>query len=127
MDYNQILTTIGVTQGRLETIIIFTVIAIGIGIIAVMYWKFLLAGFFALILLFVFSRSESTDIQAIAKPAPIPTVIEEPKTVIEVKPGQGTASGLWRGGVIEKIVGSFECGPHIVITRVQPIFRHVVV
>ena len=86
MDYNQILTTIGVTQGRLETIIIFTVIAIGIGIIAVMYWKFLLAGFFALILLFVFSRSESTDIQAIAKPAPIPTVIEEPKTVIEVKP-----------------------------------------
>jgi hypothetical protein len=48
MDYNQILTTLGITQGRLETIIIFTVIAIGIGIIAVMYWKFLLAGFFAL-------------------------------------------------------------------------------
>ena len=48
-------------------------------------------------------------------------------TVIEVKPGQGTALRLRRGGVIEKIVGSFECGPHIVITRVQPIFRHVVV
>lgn len=87
MDYNQILTTLGITQGRLETIIIFTVIAIGIGIIAVMYWKFLLAGFFALIIVFVFSRSESTDMQVIAKPAPIPTVIEEPnKTVIEVKP-----------------------------------------
>ena len=48
-------------------------------------------------------------------------------TVIEVKPGQGTAIRLRRGGVIEKIVGFFECGPHIVITRVQPIFRHVVV
>jgi hypothetical protein len=89
MDYNQILTTLGITQGRLETIIIFTVIAIGIGIIAVMYWKFLLAGFFALIIIFVFSRHEP-DIDVIAKPAPIPTVIEEhnktDKTVIEVKP-----------------------------------------
>ncbi len=85
MDYNQILTTLGITQGRLETIIIFTVIAIGIGIIAVTYWKFLLAGFFALVIIFVFSRHEP-DIDVIAKPAPIPTVIEEPKTVIEVKP-----------------------------------------
>jgi hypothetical protein len=85
MDYNQILTTLGITQGRLETIIIFTVIAIGIGIIAVLYWKFLLAGFFALVIIFVFSRHEP-DIEVIAKPAPIPTVIEEPKTVIEVKP-----------------------------------------
>ena len=85
MDYNQILTTLGITQGRLETIIIFTVIAIGIGIIAVTYWKFLLAGFFALVIIFVFSRHEP-DIEVIAKPAPIPTVIEEPKTVIEVKP-----------------------------------------
>jgi hypothetical protein len=89
MDYNHILTTLGITQGRLETIIIFTVIAIGIGIIAVLYWKFLLAGFFALVIIFVFSRHEP-DIEVIAKPAPIPTVIEEPnktdKTVIEVKP-----------------------------------------
>jgi hypothetical protein len=85
MDYNQILTTLGITQGRLETIIIFTVIAIGIGIIAVLYWKFLLAGFFALVIIFVFSRHEP-DIEVVAKPAPIPTVIEEPKTVIEVKP-----------------------------------------
>jgi hypothetical protein len=86
MDYNQILTTLGITQGRLETIIIFTVIAIGIGIIAVLYWKFLLAGFFALVIIFVFSRHEP-DIEVIAKPAPIPTVIEEPnKTVIEIKP-----------------------------------------
>ena len=85
MDYNQILTTLGITQGRLETIIIFTVIAIGIGIIAVLYWKFLLAGFFALVIIFVFSRHEP-DIEVIAKPAPIPTVIEEPKSVIEVKP-----------------------------------------
>jgi hypothetical protein len=85
MDYNTILTTLGITQGRLETIIIFTVIAIGIGIIAVLYWKFLLAGFFALVIIFVFSRHEP-DIEVIAKPAPIPTVIEDPKTVIEVKP-----------------------------------------
>jgi hypothetical protein len=85
MDYNQILTTLGITQGKLETIIIFTVIAIGIGIIAVLYWKFLLAGFFALVIIFVFSRHEP-DIEVIAKPAPIPTVIEDPKTVVEVKP-----------------------------------------
>jgi hypothetical protein len=86
MDYNQILTTLGITQGRLETIIIFTVIAIGIGIIAVLYWKFLLAGFFALVFIFVFSRHE-TDIEVVAKSATVPTVIEEPnKTVIEVKP-----------------------------------------
>jgi uncharacterized membrane protein YhiD involved in acid resistance len=58
MDYNEILTTLGITQGRLETIIIFTTIAIGIGLIAVLYWKFLMAGFFALVLIFVFSRHE---------------------------------------------------------------------
>lgn len=84
MDYNQILSTIGVTQGRLETIIIFTVIAIGVGIIAVMYWKFLLAGFFALILLFVFSRSEPVEVEeVVAKPVPYTT---EVTPVIEFKP-----------------------------------------
>jgi hypothetical protein len=86
MDYNQILSTIGVTQGRLETIIIFTVIAIGIGIIAVMYWKFLMAGFFALVLLFVFSRSEPVDIEVIAKPVPFTTEVIPVTPVIELKP-----------------------------------------
>jgi hypothetical protein len=87
MDYNQILTTLGITQGRLETIIIFTVIAIGIGIIAVLYWKFLLAGFFALVIIFVFSRSEGTPepLDVIAKTAP-PVVIEELEPKIEIKP-----------------------------------------
>jgi hypothetical protein len=91
MDYNHILTTLGITQGRLETIIIFTVIAIGIGIIAVLYWKFLLAGFFALVIIFVFSRHEP-DIEVIAKPAPIvaPVIVEEQKiptvTVTDLKP-----------------------------------------
>jgi hypothetical protein len=87
MDYNQILTTLGITQGRLETIIIFTVIAIGIGIIAVMYWKFLLAGFFALVIIFVFSRSEGTPepLDVIAKTAP-PVVIDEVLPKVEIKP-----------------------------------------
>jgi hypothetical protein len=87
MDYNQILTTLGITQGRLETIIIFTVIAIGIGIIAVLYWKFLLAGFFALVIIFVFSRSEGTPepLDVIAKTAP-PVVIDEVLPKVEVKP-----------------------------------------
>jgi hypothetical protein len=87
MDYNQILTTLGITQGRLETIIIFTVIAIGIGIIAVLYWKFLLAGFFALVIIFVFSRSEGTPepLDVIAKTA-LPVVIEELEPKIEIKP-----------------------------------------
>lgn len=71
MTYNEILTTIGTTQGRLESIIIFTIIAIGIGIVCVMYWKFLLAGFFALVILFVFSRHEGTgNIDVVAKPSP---------------------------------------------------------
>jgi hypothetical protein len=70
MTYNEILTTIGTTQGRLESIIIFTVIAIGIGIVCVMYWKFLIAGFFALIILFVFSRHEGAVIDVVAKPSP---------------------------------------------------------
>ena len=85
MDYNEILTTLGITQGRLETIIIFTVIAIGIGLIAVLYWKFLMAGFFALVLIFVFSRHETS----IAKsPSVTPPVIveESPVKQVEVKP-----------------------------------------
>ena len=88
MEYNQILTTLGITQGRLETIIIFTVIAIGIGIIAVLYWKFLMAGFFALVLIFVFSRHEP-DIAVVAKSSSTPTIVEElntPPPVAEVKP-----------------------------------------
>lgn len=89
MDYNTILSTLGITQGRLETIIIFTIIAIGIGIICVMYWKFLLAGFFALIIIFVFSRSEGTPepLNVIAKTAPPVVVIDEtPTPKVEVKP-----------------------------------------
>jgi hypothetical protein len=89
MDYNTILTTLGITQGRLETIIIFTIIAIGIGIICVLYWKFLLAGFFALVIIFVFSRSEGTPepLNVIAKTAP-PVVIDEvlPKAEVKVDP-----------------------------------------
>ena len=87
MDYNAILSTLGITQGRLETIIIFTVIAIGIGIICVLYWKFLLAGFFALVIIFVFSRSEGTPepLNVVAKTAP-PVVIDEPLPKVEVKP-----------------------------------------
>ena len=89
MDYNTILSTLGITQGRLETIIIFTVIAIGIGIICVLYWKFLLAGFFALVIIFVFSRSEGTPepLNVIAKTAPPVVVIDEtPAPKVEVKP-----------------------------------------
>ena len=87
MDYNAILATLGITQGRLETIIIFTVIAIGIGIICVLYWKFLLAGFFALVIIFVFSRSEGTPepLNVIAKTAPPVVVIDEPLPKAEVK------------------------------------------
>lgn len=87
MDYNAILATLGITQGRLETIIIFTIIAIGIGIICVLYWKFLLAGVFALMIIFVFSRSEGTPepLNAIAKMAPV-VVIDESPPKAEVKP-----------------------------------------
>jgi hypothetical protein len=86
MDYNTILATLGITQGRLETIIIFTIIAIGIGIICVMYWKFLLAGFFALIIIFVFSRSEGTpeSLNVVAKTAPV--IVDESPPKVEVKP-----------------------------------------
>jgi hypothetical protein len=86
MDYNTILSTLGITQGRLETIIIFTVIAIGIGLICVLYWKFLLAGFFALVIIFVFSRSEGTPepLNVVAKTAP-PVVIDEVLPKAEVK------------------------------------------
>jgi hypothetical protein len=69
MGYNEILTTLGITQGRLETIIIFTIIAIGIGIVCVMYWKFLVAGFFALVIIFVFSRHDG-NVDVIAKTPP---------------------------------------------------------
>jgi hypothetical protein len=88
MDYNTILSTLGITQGRLETIIIFTIIAIGIGIICVLYWKFLLAGFFALVVIFVFSRHEGSPepLNVVAKTAP-PVVVEENLPKIEpVKP-----------------------------------------
>ena len=85
MDYNQILTTLGITQGRLETIIIFTVIAIGIGLICVLYWKFLMAGFFALVLIFVFSRHEP-DIAVVAKPSPAVVEDKTETKVVEVQP-----------------------------------------
>lgn len=100
MDYNAILATLGITQGRLETIIIFTVIAIGIGIICVLYWKFLLAGVFALMIIFVFSRSEGTPepLNAIAKMAP-PVVIDEtlaPKVEVKPEPVQPVIAGMSR-------------------------------
>jgi hypothetical protein len=84
MDYDTILTTLGITQGRLETIIIFTIIAIGIGIICVLYWKFLLAGFFALVIIFVFSRHKAPEVTA--KTAPPVVVVDESPPKVEVKP-----------------------------------------
>lgn len=97
MDYNAILATLGITQGRLETIIIFTVIAIGIGLICVLYWKFLLAGVFALMIIFVFSRSEGTPepLNAIAKMAP-PVVIDEspPKAEVKTEPVKPVIAGM---------------------------------
>jgi hypothetical protein len=93
MDYNAILATLGITQGRLETIII----AIGIGIICVMYWKFLLAGVFALMIIFVFSRSEGTPepLNAIAKMAP-PLVTDEspPKAEVKTEPVKPVIAGM---------------------------------
>jgi hypothetical protein len=51
-----------------------------------MYWKFLLAGFFALIIIFVFSRSEGTPepLNVVAKTAPV--IVDESSPKVEVKP-----------------------------------------
>jgi len=87
MNYSEILSTLGITQGRLETIIIFTVIAIGIGIVCVLYWKFLLAGVFALITIFIFSHHE-TPIESVVKvdtPVITEANAESPPKVAEVK------------------------------------------
>jgi hypothetical protein len=53
-----------------------------------MYWKFLLAGFFALVIIFVFSRSEGTPepLSVIAKTAPPVVIDETPPPKVEVKP-----------------------------------------
>ena len=86
MNYSEILSTLGITQGRLETIIIFTVIAIGIGIICVLYWKFLLAGVFALITIFVFSHHETSITESVKIETPvIAEANAEPPKVAEVK------------------------------------------
>lgn len=87
MNYAEILSTLGISQGKLETIIIFTVIAIGIGIICILYWKFLLAGVFALITIFVFSHHEGnekslvsdivSEVKSDTKAVAVPYVIEE--------------------------------------------------
>lgn len=87
MNYSEILATLGITQGRLETIIIFTVIAIGIGIVCVLYWKFLLAGVFALITIFIFSHHE-TPIESVAEvktPVITEANAEPPAKPVEVK------------------------------------------
>ena len=97
MDYNAILATLGITQGRLETIIIFTVIAIGIGLICVLYWKFLLAGVFALMIIFVFSRSEGTPepLNAIAKVLPAVVIDESPpKAEVKTEPVKPVIAGM---------------------------------
>ena len=86
MTYTEILGAIGITQANLETIIIFTVIAIGIGIIAILYWKYILAGLFALIFLYIFAHHDSgvTNVEAkVKEPVMVeavnkPTIKEEP-------------------------------------------------
>jgi hypothetical protein len=60
MNYDEILTVLGLTQVRLEAIIIFTAIALCVGTVAYHAWKILLAGGFALMILFVFAHHEDT-------------------------------------------------------------------
>lgn len=67
MTYSEILAAIGITQGSLETIIIFAVIAIGIGIIAILYWKFILAGVFALVFLYIFAHHDYPEAKSLEK------------------------------------------------------------
>lgn len=78
MGYNEILGTLGISQITLENIIIFSVIAIMVGVIAVVYLQYIVAGIFALSVIYVFAHHEST----IAKDIPL-TIVSEPVASVQ--------------------------------------------
>jgi hypothetical protein len=61
MSYDQILSTVGITQSTLETIIIFGLIAVVVGYFVVVAWQFILAGIFIIGILIVFGHHQSTE------------------------------------------------------------------
>jgi hypothetical protein len=61
MNYDQILTTIGISQSTLEHILIFGLIAVVIGYFVVVAWQVILAGIFVIGILIVFGHHEDTQ------------------------------------------------------------------
>ena len=71
MNYNGILSTIGISQSTLETILIFGLIAFVIGYILVNFWQTIIAGFALIGVLIIFAHHEDT------------TAKEKPETTVE--------------------------------------------
>ena len=75
MTYDQILSTVGVSQSALEAIIIFAVIVIVVGFLIVNTWQYILAGFFVFGILLVFAHHEDVGAKK-----PEPTVEQTEKS-----------------------------------------------
>mgnify|MGYP003351580663 CR=1 FL=1 len=60
MNYDQILNTVGVSQSSLETIIIFSMIAVVIGYFVVQSWQYIIAGILIVGVLVVFGHHSDT-------------------------------------------------------------------
>ena len=82
MTYTEILAALGITQGALETIIIFAVIAIMVGVVAVVYLKYIVAGIFGLSIVYIFAHHEPT----IAKVTPTTEVVSQPVAAVVDSP-----------------------------------------
>lgn len=61
MSYEQILSTLGLSQTSLETLLIYGLIAVVVGYVIVTSWQYIIAGLFILGVLFVFSHHKDTE------------------------------------------------------------------
>jgi hypothetical protein len=79
MNYTEILAALGISQGVLENIIIFSVIAIMVGAVAIVYLQYIVAGVFALAIIYIFAHHEPT----VAKVIPETEVVSEKVVTVE--------------------------------------------
>ena len=76
MNYAEVLAGIGLSQGSLEFLIVFVIVAIGVGLVLFMYWKFLMLGVAAVFMISVFAH-HGQDFQPLKDIDAIDSKVEE--------------------------------------------------
>jgi hypothetical protein len=83
MEYSEILSVFGVTQGKVEAFILYSIVGIAVGTLFYYAWKYVLVGLFPMMVFYVFAHHQSAD-------AIKPSTLSPKEEIVQVVPSKGT-------------------------------------